>query len=160
MSDDSGEVRRPDVWSELFPGRFIKADLFKGKRVTLTITDVVLEKLPDEVKGEQTRGILSFQQTPMQLAINKTNGLCLRAMFGDRPPSWVGKRVTFQSELDSFGKLKVDAVRIYGSPDIDQDVEVEVKMPKRKAKVRRLVKVGAATPTPDTHSQEEEKATQ
>lgn len=135
MSDD---VKHPSVWDEMFPGRFLKAGLFKDKPRTLTIRDVTLEILPGD-KGDQTRGILHFEQTPMQIAINKTNGVCLRAMFGKKPMDWIGKRVTFVPEIDNFGSEKVDAIRIKGSPDLTEDVEVQIKMPKKKPKMRRLV---------------------
>lgn len=136
------EKKRPSSWDEMFPGRFLKAGLFKGKAVTLTIEDVTLELLPSDKGPDQTRGVLSFKQTPMQLAINKTNGLCLRAMFGKVPAEWVGKRVTFVPELDKFGKETVDAIRIQGSPDIESALSVEIKMPRKKPKTRRLVVTG------------------
>jgi len=142
MSNEPKIIGRPDVWSEMYPNRFLKAELFKGKNPTLTIKDVTLELLPDEVKGEVTRGVLTFKQTEKQLALNKVNGLCLRAMFGNKPMEWIGKRVTFTSEQDKFSGKLVDAIRIIGSPDIDSDVEVEVKMPKRKPRMRRLTKTG------------------
>lgn len=144
MTNEVNNVKRPENWDQMFPGRFLKAGLLNDKKVTLTITDVILEKLPDEKKGEVVRGILCFKQTPFQLAINKTNGVCLRAMFGKKPLEWAGKRVTFQSELDNFGKDKVDAIRIYGSPDINEDIEVEIRMPKKKPKARKLFKVDLA----------------
>lgn len=151
MSSD--EVKRPGSWDEMFPGRFLKAGLFKDRPVTLTITDVTLEAMPTDKGPDQTRGILSFKQTPMQLAINKTNGVCLRAMFGAKPADWHGKRVTFVPEKDKFGKETVDAIRIQGSPDIAEPVSVEIRMPRKKPKTRKLTVTGKAAPTapdPDT----------
>jgi hypothetical protein len=141
MSNEE-EKKRPGSWDEMFPGRFLKAGLFKGKAVTLTIEDVTLEQLPSDKGPDQTRGVLSFKQTPMQLAINKTNGLCLRAMFGKVPTEWIGKRVTFVPELDKFGKETVDAIRIQGSPDMAEAISVEIRMPRKKPKTRRLVVTG------------------
>lgn len=141
MSDEK-EPKRPGSWDEMFPGRFLKAGLFKGKPVTLEIKDVTLEELPSDKGPDQTRGVLSFRQTPMQLAINKTNGLCLRKMFGNKPLEWVGKRVTFVPEQDKFGKETVDAIRIQGSPDMTSAIDVEIRMPKKKPKMRRLVVTG------------------
>ena len=153
MSENSG--KRPSVWDEMFPGRFLKAGLFKDRPVTLTIKDVTLEVLPGD-KGEQTRGVLHFEQTPMQIAINKTNGVCLRAMFGKKPLEWIGKRVTFVPEIDNFGKEKVDAIRIKGSPDMSDDMEVEIKMPKKKPKMRRLVNTSSGKSTESTVSESTE----
>jgi len=158
MSDENSEVssdvRRPALYDEMFPGRFLRAGLFDGKTRTLTITDVVIEELPTD-KGEmQTKGILHFEQTNMQLSLNKTNGTCLKAMFGNQVKNWVGKRVTFCSEKDKFGKDTVDAIRIKGSPDIDQDIDVEIRMPKKKPKMRRLTKTVRAA-KPDTTTTEQ-----
>lgn len=150
MSDE--EKKRPGSWDEMFPGRFLKAGLFKGKAVTLTIEDVTLEQLPSDKGPDQTRGVLSFKQTPMQLAINKTNGLCLRAMFGKVPAEWVGKRVTFVPELDKFGKETVDAIRIQGSPDLSEAIGVEIRMPRKKPKTRRLVVTGKGAKPADSQA--------
>lgn len=147
MSNDNKKepapVRRPSTWDEMYPGRFLKAGLFKGQAVTLTIKDVTLEELPSDHGPDQVRGILSFKERPMQLALNKTNGICLRKMFGKKPAEWVGKRVTFVPEMDKFGPEPVDAIRIKGSPDITEDMSVEIKMPRKKPKTRRLVVTSA-----------------
>jgi len=34
----------PETYSELYPGRFLKADLFKGRKVTLTIKNIDIEE--------------------------------------------------------------------------------------------------------------------
>lgn len=141
-NDEEKPVRRPGSWDEMYPGRFLKAGLLKGKPVTLAIKDVTLEELPSDKGGDQVRGVLSFERTPMQLALNKTNGLCLRKMFGNKPMEWIGKRVTFVPEVDKFGSETVDAIRIQGSPDLERALEIEIKMPKRKAKKRRLIVTG------------------
>lgn len=147
MSND--ERKRPSSWDEMFPGRFLKAVLFKGKAVTLEITDVTLEELPSDKGPDQTRGVLSFKQTPMQLAINKTNGLCLRKMFGTKPIEWIGKRVTFVPEQDKFGKETVDAIRIQGSPDMASAIDVEIRMLRKKPKMRRLIVTGKGAKAPE-----------
>lgn len=140
MSEEKDSVRRPNSFEECFPGRFLRAGLFEGKTPTLTILDVFLEDLPTDTGEMQTRGIISFKETPMQLSLNKTNGVCLRTMFGSRPALWIGKRVTFCCEQDKFGSKTVDAIRIKGSPDIADDVDCEVRMPKKKPRIRRLTK--------------------
>ena len=38
----------PDTYSELWPGRFLKADMLKGKRVTLTIKNIDIEELVEK----------------------------------------------------------------------------------------------------------------
>ena len=159
-----GTVKIPDVWDELYPSRFLKAGLLKDKAVTLTISKVHVESMAnDKTGGESDRGIISFNQTPMQLALNRTNGECLKAMFGKKVQSWVGKRVTFVPEVDKFGKDDVDAIRIKGSPDITSSIEIEIRMPKRKPKKRTLVPTGkrdiGTAPQPDPTPQPEPTVT-
>ena len=151
MSNDEKPVRRPGSWDEMYPNRFLKAGLLKGKPATLTIADVTIELLPSDKGPDQDRGILSFEKTNKQLALNKTNGLCLRKMFGNKPLEWIGKRVTFVPELDKFGSETVDAIRIQGSPDIAKAIEIEIRMPRKKPKKRRLVVTGKAqAPAPQS----------
>src|SRR5579863_4704163 len=84
---------KPVDWDELYPGRFMKAVDFKGKPVTLTIAEVKIEELVGD-KGPQIKGIVSFEKTEKQLALNRTNGICLKAMFGRRVQEWIGHKVT------------------------------------------------------------------
>lgn len=137
-----GTVKRIDVYDECFPGRFLKSGLLKDRPVTLEIKDVHLETLPDEKSVEKDRAILSFAQTPMQMPINRTNGICLKGMFGPKIKSWIGKRITLVPEMAKFGSENVSAIRISGSPDITEVIEVEIRMPKRKPQIRRLVPTG------------------
>src|SRR5205085_5994632 len=72
---------KPVDWDELYPGRFLKAVDFKGKTVTLKISEVKIEELVGD-KGPQVKGVISFERTEKQWALNKTNGICLKEMFG------------------------------------------------------------------------------
>lgn len=119
---------KPVDWDELYPGRFIKAGELKGKRWTLTIADVDIDNLVGDDGKEKVKGVLSFKETPKQIPLNKTNGLCLRAMFGRKLSEWLGKRViVFPDKWNGE-----DAIRIWGSPDIAAPMVVEIKLPRRK----------------------------
>ncbi len=142
-----GTVKIPDTYSELYPDRFLKADLLKDKPRTLTIDKVIVEVMPDDKSGgEKERGIVSFKETKRQLALNRTNGECIKAMFGKKVSSWIGKPITLVPEVAKFGKDDVDAIRISGSPLLKDSIELEIKMPKRKPVKRRLVNTGKASP--------------
>jgi hypothetical protein len=150
------ERKKPVDFDQLFPGRFLKSGLFLGKTPTFTITSVDTEELPQEKGGDRTRGILSFRETKLQVVLNRTNGECLKAMFGRAVQDWIGKRVTLCTDKDrdpSSGGM-VDCIRVAGSPDIAQDITVEVKLPRRKPKSRTLKRTGQAPakqpePNPD-----------
>ena len=119
---------KPVDWDELYPGRFIKAGEFKGKKPTLTIKDVDTELLIGDTGKEQLKGVISFVETPKGLPLNKTNGICLKAMFGRKVQEWVGKRVTLFADKWN-GE---EATRVWGSPDIKEEMAVEVKLPRKK----------------------------
>lgn len=116
-------------YDQLFPGRFLKAGLFNGKHATLTIADVRLEKLPDSKKKKDVgKGVISFRETELELVLNKTNGECLKGMFGRRTGQWIGRRVTFYPEtVKAFGSKKL-AIRVLGSPDLPKDAEIQLQL--------------------------------
>jgi hypothetical protein len=130
--------KKPVDYDELFPGRFLKAGLFKGKKVTLTITDIDIEEMPQEKGKDRVRGIVSFKETKLQWVMVKTNGECVKAMFGKSLKGWIGKRIVLQSEKDYFGRDIVDAIRVWGSPDIETDMDIEIKLPRKKPRQRTL----------------------
>jgi hypothetical protein len=118
---------KPVDWDELYPGRFLKAGEFKGKQVTLRIASVDVEELIGD-KGAQIKGIISFDRTEKKLALNRTNGICIKEMFGKKLSEWVGKRVTlFPSQWNGE-----DCIRVWGSPDIPADKEIMVALPRKR----------------------------
>lgn len=115
-------------YDQLYPGRFLKGGLLKGKAVNLTIADVALEEMADKKgkDGKAKKVVLSFRETEMQMIANKTNGECIKGMFGRNTKDWKGKRITLYGQaLKAFGK-KHSALRILGSPDIAKDMEIEL----------------------------------
>lgn len=125
--DDKQLLPKPVDWDEMYPSRFIKASEFKGKQVTLTITAVDQEILVGD-KGKQKKGVISFKQTDKQWAINRTNGVCVKAMFGDKVQQWVGKRVTLFPGMHDGEPC----IRVWGSPDLDKDFVVLVSLPRKR----------------------------
>lgn len=157
MSDGK---RRPVDFDEMFAGRFLKAGLLQtklGSRTpTVTITDVELEEMPQDDGKTKDKGILSIRELPMQICLNRTNGECLKAMFGKLARDWVGKRIVLCIELDRDPASKggkVEAIRIAGSPDIESDVVATIKLPKRKPKDRLLKRFEDAKPQQSTAAQ-------
>jgi hypothetical protein len=121
-------MAKPTVYDELYPGRFLKAGLLKGQKVTLTIKDVDLEGLEGEDGKQKQKAVLSFEERPMQLVMCKTNGICIKSMFGPTLAEWLGKRVTiFESQWNGE-----PCIRIWGSPDLQADMKVSVQLPRRR----------------------------
>lgn len=124
---DDTKAKRPVSFDELYPGRFLKAGLLGDKKPTLTIRDVLVEELEGS-DGVKKKAILYFRETDLGLVACKTNGLCVRQMFGAKVQEWVGKRITlFATEFNGE-----PCIRVWGSPDIAEDMSVEISLPKRK----------------------------
>lgn len=127
MSAQPKVIERPVDWDELYPGRFIKASDLKGKKVTLAISRVRVEELIGD-KGPQMKGIINFDGKDKALALNKTNGLCLKSMFGRKVQEWVGHKVTlFASTWDGD-----ECIRIWGSPEVKEDMQVTIALPRKR----------------------------
>ena len=90
---ESKSLPKPVDWDQLYPGRFLKAGEFLGRKVTLTIADVELDELEGD-KGKKVKGVISFRETARQLCLNRTNGICIKAMFGRKLADWTGCRVS------------------------------------------------------------------
>jgi len=130
-------------YDQLFPGRFLKAGEFGGKDVTLTVSAIELEELPQDKGGDRTRGIISFERTKKKLVLNRTNGECLKAMFGRDTGAWIGKRVTLYP-MPYDGDF---AIRVKGSPDLKEPLEFEMKLPRKRPVKKLLVPTGKANGT-------------
>lgn len=124
-------LQKPTDWDELYPGRFFKAGDLRGEHLELEISAVDLEMLESD-KGARIKGTLKFRNQEKGLALNKTNGSCLKAMFGRSVQQWVGKRVVFFPTTTKLGPKTEPCIRIFGSPDIASDMTVEIVLPKRK----------------------------
>lgn len=121
------QMKKPVDWDELYPGRFLKAGELLGRKVTVTISSVDLDTLEGD-NGKKVKGVISFRETQKQLALNRTNGICLREMFGRQIPAWEGKRITlFPDEWNGE-----PCIRVWGSPDIEQDKQIQIALPRRR----------------------------
>ena len=117
----------PNSYSEMYPNRFLKADLLKGQKVTLTVKNIIGEELTGDDEKAQLKWILQFVERPLELVIPKVNGECFRRMFGNDPHMAIGKRVTlFPTKTKAFGQV-VDCIRIWGSPDLAEDMPISVR---------------------------------
>jgi hypothetical protein len=136
--------KKPQSYSDLFPGRFLKADQFHGKKVTLTILDADLEELEGE-DGKKQKCILTFMETPFKLVTCKTNGIAIREMFGTTLSNWIGKRVVLYPEK---WRGDEEAIRVWGSPDIADDIRFTFRLARKGKQTRTLHKTGAGKAQP------------
>lgn len=128
----------------LYPARFLKAGEFGGRDVTYTIKAVQLEELGEDSQ-KKAKAVVTFGDAPKQWVMNRTNGTCLKAMFGRETDAWVGKRVTlFPANItDPFTGEDTIAIRVRGSPDIAEGFAFQAKIG-RKTVNMRVQKTGGA----------------
>lgn len=132
---------KPVDFDQLYAGRFLKAGELLGKKVTLTISDVDLENLVGEDGAKKAKAIISFDKTEKKLVACKTNGICIKAMFGSKLSEWLGKRVTIFPDTWNGEPC----IRVWGSPDIAQDLDVVIALPRRRPFTKTMHKIEAQT---------------
>jgi hypothetical protein len=120
-----------------FPSRFIKASDLQGKDVTLTIESVVGDELEGD-KGKQYKGIVSFVGKKKKWVLNRTNALCLKAMFGRETDNWKGHKVTIYPSVFN----DEPCIRVKGSPELEKPLEFELKLPRKKPKLTKMLPTG------------------
>jgi hypothetical protein len=152
MNEPKKTLPKPVDWDQLYPGRFLKAGELLDKKPSLTIASVDLDELEGDDRKKKIKGVISFEETPRQLALNKINGTCLREMFGRKVQAWVGKRVTlFKGEWNGE-----DCIRIWGSKDISSGLSIVVELSRRKPIPMRLHKVPEAGTPPRSAPHEDD----
>jgi hypothetical protein len=154
----------PDSYSAMYPSRFMKADGFKGKKLLFTIKAIFGEDLlSSEDEATKQEWVTQFEDTRLEWVMNKTNAYCLFRMFGGDPHTWVGKRIVLYGQPGVWFGEKGEAIRVYGSPDIPEDLPITLRF-LRKKKDRNMVmkrvvdpKTKTATPPTETMAAEEPK---
>lgn len=128
-------------FDDLYPGRFLKAGSLPGGVQTLTVANVFREAIETD-----TKVIVTFHETPLQLVLPKVNGVAIKAMFGSNVRNWINRRITFYATTAIMPYPKrpgEPCVRIWGSPDLTAPVSCEWQPPKRKAIIQVLRPSGA-----------------
>jgi hypothetical protein len=142
-----GEKRGlPGSYSQMYPNRFLKADILKGKKLLLTVKDIVGEGLMSDEGGANLEWVVSFEETPLQFVMNKTNAYCLYRMFGGDPHSWIKRKIgLFPTTVKAFGAVH-DCIRIWGSPELTEDMPITVPQGRKKALEMVMHKVKTVVP--------------
>ena len=133
MADETPVRTLPGSYSEMYPGRFLKADMLKGQKVTVTIIQIMGEDLIGENNKTKSEWVVKIKERPLQLVLNKTNGYCLMRMFGSDPHGWLDKQITIYATTTKFGRETLDCIRIWGSPNIPEDLPITVPQGRKKA---------------------------
>jgi len=134
------------AWSQMSNSRFIAADEFSGRDVTLTIKDAWTEDMTD-FDGEPAKaGIVSFVETERQWRVNSTNRARLQTIW-PKPQDAIGRMVTLMASPESKSPSGV-AVRVKGSPDLPGPTVTLDPIGMGKSRKFTLVKTEARTTAP------------
>jgi hypothetical protein len=128
-------------YDDLFPSRFLKAEMLTDEFNTFCIKDVYVAELETEDKKIERKAVIAFSDCKYELTLAKVNGEAIKAMFGRDVKNWIGKRVTLWSTntIMPFPKKPNDpCVRVFGSPDIDREVVCAWTPPRKREIVMRL----------------------
>ena len=145
MPNEAVKRALPGSYSEMYPSRFLKADMLKGRKITMTIKAIFGEDLTDADENSKAEWIVQFAERPFEWVMNKTGAYCLYRMFGGDPHTWSGHKITLFPQPGTWFGEKGEAIRVWGSPELTEDLPITLKF-LRKKKDRNMVmhKVTAA----------------
>ena len=122
----------------MYKSRFLKADMLGQKKVTLTIKAIFGEDLLTAEEESKPEWIVQFAERPIEWVMNRTNAYCLFRIFGGDPHSWIGHRITLFAQPGTWFGEKGEAIRVWGSPELAEDLPVTLKF-MRKKKDRNMI---------------------
>lgn len=96
----------------MFDRDYIGAWDLAGRDVTAVIKKVTAGKLTGSGGKSAKKPIVYFEGKEKGFALNKTNGKCIAAMYGNDTAAWVGKRITIYPTTTTFGSDTVDCIRV------------------------------------------------
>jgi hypothetical protein len=126
--------------------------MFKGKKVTLTIKAIFGEDMTDAEDQTKAEWIVQFTEKPFEWVMNKTGAYCLFRMWGGNPQSWIGHKVTLFPKAGTWFGEKGEAIRVWGSPELTEDIPITLKFMRKKAErnmVMHRVEVANHIPAPE-----------
>jgi len=101
----------PD-YRTMYDNAYLYAFDLQGRDVTVEIAKVVGGELVGEGGRKSKKPIVHFKDKERGLALNKTNGKAIAAMYGTDTSKWIGKRVTLYPTTTQFGGETKDCIRV------------------------------------------------
>ena len=125
------------TWGQCFPSKFLKAESLTDRPRTFTILGIRTEELEDRRGQKETRGVIAFAETQIEMVLNRTKMRSLIAMFPEAltdPRKLIGHKITVGPGKDLL--RGEDCVTILGSPELKRTIEITVDLRRKRAKVR------------------------
>ena len=99
-------------YKAMYDRDYIYAFDLLGKDVIVTISKVTAGELISAGGRKSKKPIVHFHGKDKGLALNKTNGKTIAALYGNDTEAWVGKRVTLYPTTTSMGGETMECIRI------------------------------------------------
>jgi len=135
-----------DFVGDLMNEPWLKAYMFPANnRMTLTVKEVRRAEVSFDGKDKELHTVMSFQEISPELTLSKVNIIPIIKMLGNDVKAWQGKRITFYTtnEIMPHPMRKDEpCIRVYGSPDITEEMVAEWTPPKRRKLVQKLQPTG------------------
>lgn len=96
----------------LYDSEFLYAFHLQGKEHTLEIGKVTGGELTGQGGKKARKPLIYFKGKEKPLALNKTNGKTVAAMYGTDTKGWLGKLITIFATTTDFGGKTVDCIRV------------------------------------------------
>ena len=133
---------------DLMNEAWLKAYMFPANnRMTLTVKGVRRAEVCFEGKDQELHTVMSFQEISPELTLSKVNIIPIIKMLGNDVKAWQGKRITFYTTnaiMPHPMRKDEPCIRVYGSPDISEEMDCEWTPPKRRKLVQKLRPTGYA----------------
>jgi hypothetical protein len=96
----------------MYDSEYLYAWDLQGKDITVTIAKVRGVELVAEGGRKAKKPCVWFEGKDKGLAINKTNGKTIAALYGAQAEDWIGKRITLYPTTTQMGGETKDCIRI------------------------------------------------
>ena len=135
-----------DFVGDLMNEPWLKAYMFPANnRMTLTVKEVRRVEVSFDGKDKELHTVMSFQEISPELTLSKVNIIPIIKMLGNDVKAWQGKRITFYTTnaiMPHPMRKDEPCIRVYGSPDITEEMVAEWTPPKRRKLVQKLHPTG------------------
>jgi hypothetical protein len=121
-----GKLQMP-IMEDYFPrpeSKHFRAGDF-DKEISVTIKSI--DKVDFTNDGVmRPKPVLSFNETPKQLVVNRTNFSALSLMFGENTDDWPGAKIALAPAMTEFKGSRVQTIRVKRAPQPKQPFNDEV----------------------------------